>query len=416
MKKKIFTVAILGCGARGGNVYGSEISARSEQFKITALCDKSMERLVIYGNKFGVPVESRFTDEERFFEAVRADIMLITTYDKDHARQATRALRMGYHVMLEKPVAVSVSECCELLSAVKESGKRSLVCHVLRYSDAYRRVKEILDSGRIGRLVTLLAEEPVNYWHQAHSFVRGNAASSESSAPMILAKCCHDLDLISYYAGAECRSVSSIGGLSFFTEANAPEGAADRCLDCSLVDTCPYSAKRIYIDGWLAAGCPENSWPTNALTVAPVTEKGLIDEIRNGKFGRCVFKCDNDAVDHQLVQMTFKNDVKANLNMTAFNTGSGRRYLFGGTLGTLELTDTSLTIKEYGGRVETYLVSELNGAGEHGGGDVGLIDELYRTVSLDVEGETSIESSVDGYLIGIAAEESRKRNGELIVL
>ena len=412
----VFTVAILGVGSRGGNAYGRDMHQRKDCFKIVALCDTSEKRLSIYGDEFGVAKENRFSSEEHFFKEKRADVLVIATPDKFHAQETIQALKLGYDVLLEKPAATTEEECGRLIEAQKESGKCVLLCHVLRYSAAYIKVKEILESGRIGNLVSLLAEEPVNYWHQAHSFVRGKGASSVYSAPMLLGKCSHDLDLICYYVGTPCTRVSSIGGLSFFKEENAPELSTDRCVECPHINRCPYSAKRIYIDGWKSAGMPENSWPTNFLAPTPITEEKLRAAIEQGPFGRCVFRCDNDAVDHQLVQMEFEGGVTACLTMNGFNSAAGRRYLLSGTYGTIELTDKTLTVREFGCEPEVLSVPELNGDGEHGGGDIALINELYSVLCAGSAGRTSIENSAEGYRVGMAAERSRLSGGELIKL
>lgn len=327
MSKKIFTVAILGCGGRGAETYGRLIAERKDEYKIVALCDLIPEKLSKYGELFGVGAENRFSDDDSFFAKKRADLLIIATLDADHVWQCKEALRLGYDVLLEKPITDKEEECRSLLAAQKKYGGKVLVCHVLRYAGAFRKVEELLKAGAVGRLVEIQALEQVAYWHQAHSYVRGNWRRSEDTSPMILAKCCHDLDLLQYYAGARCKSVSSMGDLTYFTSKNAPEGAAKRCLECQYIDTCPYSAKTIYIDEWEKKGCPENEWPYNVVTLAfPQTKKALTEAIETGPYGRCVFACDNDVVDHQQVSMAFENGVKATLTMTAFTAGGRQNH------------------------------------------------------------------------------------------
>ena len=309
---KIFSAAILGCGNRGAESYGTLMNARKDQFKITALCDVCSDKLKKYSERFDVPPEACFTDEKEFFQEKRADLLILATMDADHVRQCLKALELGYDVLLEKPITQKRDECEQLLAAQKKYGGKVLVCHVLRYAPAYLKVDELINEGAIGRLVTIQALEQVIYWHQAHSFVRGNWRNGEETAPMILAKCCHDLDLLQFYAKSPCKSVSSMGELTYFTPENAPEGAAKRCTDCEYIETCPYSAKRIYVDTWLAEGKQATVFPHNQITTAyPLTEEAIYEAIRTGIYGRCVYHCDNDVVDHQITAMTFENGVKA---------------------------------------------------------------------------------------------------------
>jgi len=417
MEKKIFTVAILGVGARGANAYGWQINDATDRFNIVALCDIRPERLEIFGKKFNVPENARFTDEEEFFKERRADLLLITTLDTDHTRQCLKAFELGYDVMVEKPLSDKREECEALLEAQKKYGNKALVCHVLRYAPLFLKAEEMIASGKIGKLVAIHALERVQFAHQSHSYVRGNWRNTDVSAPMILAKCCHDLDLLQWYAKSKCRSISSIGDLAYFLPENAPEGAAERCVDCKYVDTCPYSAKRHYIDRWYKENKPSNSWPMNVVVTEPVTEEKLYQALKNGPYGRCVYHCDNNVVDHQLTEMTFENGVKASLMMTAFTQGGGRRIHFHGTLGEIVLEEEteSVVLKRFDNQTETFSTETLaEGGYGHGGGDIFLIRKLYDMLTGKTEASTSLEASVESHLMGICAEESRLKGGELV--
>ena len=325
-------------------------------------------------------------------------------------------MEIGYDILLEKPITDSKRECSEILEAQKKYGGKVLVCHVLRYAPAFLKTAEFLRQGKIGRLVNIQAIERVGFWHQAHSYVRGNWRKSEETTPMILAKCCHDLDLMQYYANSKCESVSSIGDLTFFTAENAPDGAAKTCLDCKYVDTCPYSAKRIYIEWWKESNGGDH-WPQNVLTTKPLTESVITEALKNGPYGRCVFACDNDVVDHQLVNMTFENGVKATLTMTAFSATTGRIISFFGTMGELVLdeTETCIKIRSFSAPEEKIPFSNLNEQGYgHGGGDFGLINTLYSMLRGEEVCRTDLESSIESHLMGICAEESRKAGGKLV--
>lgn len=417
MQKRILTVAILGVGARGGDAYGMLINQAKEKFDIVALCDLRQERLDVFGEKFGVKEENRFLSEDDFFAEKRADVLVIATPDPEHVRHAVRAFETGYDIMVEKPISDKREEIEQLLATQKKYGKKALVCHVLRYAPAFLKTAEMIDSGIIGRLVAINALERVGYWHQAHSYVRGNWRNDACATPMILAKCCHDLDLIQYYAKSSCVSVSSVGDLTFFKAENAPEGAAMRCTECKHIDTCPYSAKTIYPQMWKARNCPEDSWPFNVVAAAPVTEEKLQAAIENGPYGRCAFYCDNNVVDHQITQMTFANGVKATLTMTGFTAGGGRRMHFHGTLGELVLDEfrNKIYLHRFGEDEQEICLEDLteNGYG-HGGGDFFLVQNLYDMVLGNLPDRTSLTASAESHLIGICAEESRREGGKLI--
>lgn len=419
MEKKIYTVAILGVGARGGDVYGSLMAENPNRFKITALCDFREERLTRFGEKFGTPKNARFTDETEFFKEKRADLLVVATPDKCHVQHCLKGFTLGYDIMTEKPLTDSKEECELLLNAQKKHGAKAIVCHVLRYAPAFLNAAEAIENGKIGKLIAIDALERVGFSHQSHSYVRGNWRNLEVSAPMILAKCCHDLDLLQWYANSKCKSVTSVGDLAYLKAENAPEGSTARCLDCPRVNDCPYSAKLHYIDRWKSIGSPEDRWPYNIITQAPTTEEKIMEALRNGPYGRCVYRCDNNVVDHQLTTMTFENGVKASLTMTAYTAYGGRRYVFYGTHGDMILDEESdlLSVRNYIDGTETHTISQLIGDEKgygHGGGDAKLIDQLYDVLAGNTTGKTSFDASIESHLIGICAEESRLKGGELI--
>ena len=329
---KLVTVSIIGLGGRGGEAYGRYMAFLADKFKITHVCDINPVRLHKYGEIFDIPVENRFDEEDKFFEKKWSDLLIIATQDKMHVRMAKKALELGYDIVLEKPISDDVQELKDLTKLAHEKNRKVIVCHVLRYTVFMRKLKELLNAGEIGQLVSIDHTENVVYWHEAHSYVRGNWRNTDFAAPMIMAKCCHDLDLIQDFVGCKCKSVASMGSLFYFKPENKPAGSADRCTDCKFVDTCPYSAKRIYVEMWKNVGSPENIFPFNLITdVCPLTEKALMDAIQNGPYGRCAFACDNNVVDNQVVDMTFENGVRATLTMTAFTGRGGRIYTFHGT-------------------------------------------------------------------------------------
>lgn len=416
---KVYTIAIIGVGARGADAYGWQFFEQKDRFKIVALCELRKDRLERYAKKWNIPAENVFTGENEFFKEKRADLLLVATQDKDHYGHCLKGFELGYNIMTEKPLTDDRQECEDLLAAQQKSGAKALVCHVLRYAPAFVKAAEIMDEGKIGKLVCIDALERVGYWHQAHSYVRGNWRNTDVAAPMILAKCCHDLDLLQYYAKSKCTSISSVGDLVYFKEENAPAGATERCVDCPNKAACPYNAEKIYIDMWKNRGCPEDIWPFNVLTTPPITEEKLLKALQEGPYGRCVYKCDNDVVDHQLTQMTFENGVKANLTMTGFTAPGGRRYVFHGTLGELVLDEVErkLTLWKYGEAVEETDMAQLEDSGYgHGGGDIFIIKKLYDVLEGKGTAATSFEASIESHMMGIAAEESRLQGGKLIYI
>ncbi len=417
---KVLNVSIIGVGSRGAETYGRYFMERPDMFKITALCEIKPDRLAKYQKEFNVDPNQCFVYEKDFFKEKRADLVVISTLDQDHVRHALMAIELGYDILLEKPITCDEAELFELQKAAEAKQVKILVCHVLRYTVMMEILKELLESGSIGKLISIDHLENVAWWHQAHSFVRGNWRIKEETAPMILAKCCHDLDLLQWFADSNCESVSSYGDLYHFKKENAPEGATKRCLDCPHVDTCPYSAKVIYIDRWKRDGSPENCWPYNVLSDEKLTEEVLYSAIKEGPYGRCVFHCDNNVVDSQSVNILFKNGVTANLKMTGFNKYCGRYIHFFGTLGEIILDEHKGTISllPYEKEDQVWkineLTSELRG---HGGGDIRMMNYLHEMLTTNNEVlRTTLNGSIQSHLIAFASEKSRLEKGKLIKL
>ncbi len=413
-----FTVAILGVGGRG-YVYGSLLKELKDNFELVALCDFNKAQIEKINKLFNLPDDKIFYDEQEFLKEKRADVLVIATWDKYHVAESVRAMELGYDILLEKPVSDSEEEIKLMLETQRKTGKKVAVCHVLRYAPAYRKLSQLLNDGVVGRLMAVDAFERVAYWHQAQAYVRMQSMVNDICHPTILAKCCHDLDYIQHYVGAKCDTVSSVGGMRFFLEENAPADATDRCLDCPHIDECVYSAKRIYIDGWHKAGCPAFVWPYNKVSLKnPNVEEDLYEGLKTSCFGRCVFKCGVDVnpyvVDHQIVQMQFANGVIGSLKML-FAGEPGRRINLFGTHGEIVFDEIlgTIQVKRYGAAVETINVSDIgddDGWG-HGGGDRGLVQDLYDILTGQKTDYTSLEESLESHLIGIKAEQSRLNGG-----
>jgi predicted dehydrogenase len=352
-------------------------------------------------------------------DEISADIVAVATQDEDHKEHAIAMMRAGYDLLLEKPIANNQADCLAIYEASKQWNRKVVVCHVLRYTVAMRKLKEILDSGAIGKLVSIDHTENVVFWHEAHSYVRGNWRKRELSTPMIMAKCCHDLDLLQDFVGSPCTALSSMGSLAYFKPEFKPEGAADRCVNCKYADTCVYSAKRVYIEMWKNLGSPANQFPFSLITDAyPTTETALEQAITEGPYGRCVFACDNDVVDNQTVIMQFENGVTATLKMEAFVKDGGRDIRFFGTEGELVLNEGKgeIILKKYFGADTVWKICDLTDDLEgHGGGDHRMVDELYEIMTAaNPKVATSLDESIESHYMALAAEESRLNGGKLV--
>ena len=352
--------------------------------------------------QYGIPAGCVFPDWQTLVAARPAvDAAFIGTMDRDHIGPAIACLDLGYDLLLEKPMGISLEECQQIEAKQRATGRIVGVCHSLRYQAGFRRVKEILDSGRIGRPVTLDLIEQVAWWHQAHSFVRGNWGNSSRSTFMLLAKSCHDIDYLHYLLGRQCVKVSSFGALSYFRPENAPAGAGERCVHCPVEPSCIYSAIRQYVDG------KRDEWPGNMVSLDH-SRQAHYEAIRTGPYGRCVWKCDNDVVDHQTVNLLFEGDVTATFTMTAFTYDGGRRLRINGTLGDLAFDEKTIVVRRFGEpRAET--IDLAGQEGTHGGGDQRIADEFVESLYTRDDGRlvANAQEALKTHSVVFAAERSR---------
>lgn len=423
MDKKI-KVALAGLGSRGKDAYAPTAKLFPEKMEIVAIADIDPAKVKEVAGIYNIPEEMCFKSaEELIAQEKLADVMFITTQDRQHVGHAIPALRKGYHLLLEKPISPDLEECREIVKVAEECQRRVIVCHVLRYTPIYSKLKEVLDSGVIGDVVNVMSIENVGYWHQAHSFVRGNWRNSNTTSPMILQKCCHDMDLLLWLTGKTCESVSSFGSTYLFKEENAPEGAALRCMDgCKAKENCPYDAEKIYITNektGVAHG--KTDWPLDVLTLHPTMET-IKEAIQTGPYGRCVYHCDNNVVDHQVVNLNMTDGSTMSHTMSAF-TGTVSRYAkFMGTMGEIitDMSENTIQITPFGKPTETIDVTKLaEDFSGHGGGDNRMVEEFLDMLIQGTEptGRTTLlEQSVESHYCALAAEESRLKGGAVINL
>ena len=402
------TVAIIGAGSRGRG-YGNFALRNPDKMKVVAVADPDDFRRNRMVEAHNIPENNIFRDYREMLDRPRlADAVIIATQDKLHVEPTVEFAKRDYHILLEKPMAVDEAGCRKICDAVNRSKGIFGVCFVLRYSAYFRKLRELIHSGIIGELVTFRHIENVGYWHQAHSFVRGNWRNSAESCPMLLAKSCHDMDILNFLVGRKCLQISSFGSLKFFKKANQPAGAADRCMECKFADECTYSAKTFYFNR-LRSGA--HHWPLDVIT-NDMTEAGVTAALKNGPYGRCVFACDNDVVDNQVLNFLYEDGITGTMTMTAFSNEVCRQSEFRGTLGEITGDGHSIKVTRFGEAEST--IYDVNAAGQslaggHGGGDNGLMNDFVRAVA---ENDQSLlgatpDEMLAGHFMAFEAEKSR---------
>jgi predicted dehydrogenase len=398
------TIAILGAGTRGA-IFGEILNAMPHLATVVAVAEPREAYRTAFAERHGLGPERVFQSWQEFAAGPKlCDAVVIATMDRDHMGPALACLEKGYDLLLEKPMAATLAECVAIEQAQRRSGAVMGICHSLRYHKGFHQVKKLIDAGRIGRIVTIDQLEQVGFAHFAHSFIRGNWGNAGRSTPMLLAKSCHDLDYISYLVGAECTRVSSFGSLTHFRPELGPAEAPARCTDgCPLEASCTYSALKQYVQADL------HTWP--AAVISPVhTREAHLEAIQTGPYGRCVYRADNDVVDHQVVLMEFENDVTATFTMTGFTQGMGRRLRVHGTEGELAFDEATITIKTFAdGNVETITLAKEGGHNDHGGGDTRVFRNWLEALHRREPGLilATAQASLRSHAMVFAAEEAR---------
>ena len=403
------TFALAGAGGRG-HMFADWVRSNVFPGAVVAIAEPNDERRAAIAEMHNIPADRQFRHWEEMLELPRlADILLNTTMDRVHLQVSIAAMRAGYHMLLEKPMATSLEDCIEIDRVRSETNRIVSVCHSLRYHGVYEEVRRIIRSGVIGDVVSLDQLEAVETVHQSHSFVRGNWGNEGRSTFMLLAKSCHDLDIILDLVDRDCRSAHSFGSLYYFREANQPVGAPDRCVDgCPVEENCPYSALKLYLT--------ENSWSHHA-GFSGLTPLQIREELKTSPYGRCVFKTDNDAVDHQVVSLEFEGGVTASFTMTAFTPWGGRYLRVHGTKGYIEAKVDQRTIDYYEfweNNKHTHVeVPEVSG--HHGGADASVIKSLMKAVSIQNPNavRTTTAESLRSHAVVFAAERSRREGRQV---
>lgn len=411
MKK--LKVVLIGGGDRGMRYTNIMKDHMPEHYEVIAVAEPLENRRHFVRDRHSIPEEMCFTDWKPLLEKGKiADLCVIATMDRDHFAPAMKAIELGYDLLLEKPIAPTQEQCTLLTKAAKEKGVRVVICTVLRYSDVFCALKRIIDDGKVGKIMSINHEECVGIVHQSHSFVRGNWGNVERSSNMLLQKSCHDIDILQWLLQKKCLKVQSYGALSYFTRENAPEGSPERCHEgCPASETCPFNAVKLYYDdkenGWFRGAATKHVYHTDELV-----EKALKETL----YGKCVYKCDNDVVDHQTVNMLFEDNVTVTFSMNAFNAG-GRHIHIMGTKGEIRAAlDSGSPIDVYSYETKSTKTYDIYGTdgvtGGHGGGDEGIIAALYEYLTGNYTGKSipDIWESYYNHSIVFAAEKSREEN------
>jgi predicted dehydrogenase len=445
------TALLFGAGARGAEAYGPYALTHPDQIKFVAVAEPDQWRRKRFADAHGIPADARFESWRDALEQDQiANVVINCTQDQLHMESGIAAIEAGYDMLLEKPIANTLSDSIKIVQAAEEHERYLQICHVLRHTEFFKKLREILRAERLGQIITISHRENVSAWHMAHSYVRGNWRREDQSSPMILAKCCHDLDLLVWLTGRFPTRLSSHGSLIHFRPENAPQGAPERCTDgCPIEQTCPFYAPAIYVQlmpfkqavsrtsnplyrfmGNLSLKSPNltetlakmipqarelteySGWPRSVICDNPGDKDALLTALQKGSYGRCVYHCDNDVVDHQVVAIEFEGGITATLTMHGHSHEEGRTLRIDGSKASLlakfSFSRSYIEIHNHRSRdVERIdFLSNVENVG-HGGGDFGIMEDFVQAMNKGKEPTIRARESLESHLMAFAAEDSR---------
>lgn len=455
------TAVLIGAGNRGLTVYSEYGLKNPNKLKFIGVAEPITARREKFGELHGIPPIRCYRSWEDLLKQEKfADISIISTQDQMHIKPTLVALEKGYDVLLEKPMAHTLEGCVKIVKKAEETGRILGIAHILRYTKFFSTIHRVVEEGLLGDIISISHRENVSWYHMAHSFVRGNWRNVEISSPMILTKCCHDMDLLFWITGSFPKKINSFGSLKHFTRENAPEEAPKYCVEgCPIENMCLYYAPRIYIDiipiiqrlrktniklYKILANLRENhikflsilsklirplkqlayykDWPVEPLYSGhpeeiseDYTNKAKFNRLKSSPYGRCIFQCDNDVVDHQVVNIEFENGATANLTMHGFSEREGRTLRIDGTKATLigffHSTGEKITLYEHFSGIERIIYSQKFSpeTTTHGGGDFLLINAYLDSILLEDKPQTltNARETLESHLMAFAAEKSR---------
>ncbi len=409
------TAITIGAGNRG-MVYGGFAAKSPQEIDIVGVAEPIKYRNDRYAKIHNIDDKNRFDTWEDVFKRPKfADAVIISTPDNLHYAPCMKALEMGYDILLEKPISPSEKECRSILALAKKKGRIVAVCHVLRYAPYFVKMKELIAKGAIGEIISVQHFEPIEHTHMAHSYVRGNWHNSKQTTPIILAKSCHDLDIIKWVINKPAKKIVAMGDLKWFKQENAPEGSTARCTDgCKIERDCPYSAIKEYYD---------NRKRLNVLDLPTDKTKqpdAIMERLKTTDYGRCVYRMDNDQPDHYVTSIQFDDGVTASFSMEAFTSYAGRRTRIMGSMGDIVGDMKELVVNDFRtGKEVKFLpkVEDVEGYKNsgHGGGDWLLLRDFIQAVAQQKPEilTSNIDESIESHVMGFMAEKSRK-NGKVM--
>lgn len=445
---------MIGAGLRGREVYGRYAEKHPQKLKFVAVAEPDISRCKLFRQAHNISETMAFESWELLLTKEKgqlANAAFICTQDNMHFQPALAALNIGYHLVLEKPISPSLEECQHIFRISRDTGQIVQVCHVLRFTKFWKMIKELVDSGEIGRVIHYDHSENVSYWHFGHSYVRGPYKNKESSSPLILAKSCHDLDLMYWILGEKPISVYSTGELSYYRPENAPVSAPDRCTDgCPELENCPWYAPRLYVtaEPLLRIGLHAPSkmtrllahfalnhrktlsllslvnkrlkgllnwdqFPSTVITT-DLSLEGKMKALREGPFGKCIFKCGNDVIDHQITTYTFPSGATGTLTLHGFSDLEGRELKIFGTKGSIRgyfrYNGEQISVTDFRFSKTKIVYHAGLSMGGHGGGDFGLMDFFVKVMKGEIppkEAGADVANALEAHFMAFAAEDAR---------
>ncbi len=410
---KLVKLALIGAGNRGQGTFGQYALDMPHRVKFTAVVEPNQEKREFFAANHGLPAERCFKDIDSFFAENIKDVdgVIIATIEDQRLDPAFKAMAKGWHILMEKPMCVNKEDLIRLYDAGKNYPKNFIVCHQMRLTPIYLTIKKIVDSKRLGDIVCIQHSENLSYSHMAHSFVRGFFNSARLT-PMLLAKSCHDMDLLAYLTGRNAVKVASFGSLKYFRKENCPKGATKFCLDgCKHAETCPYNVLKLYFD--------EDADKAFLRQMGVIKDKNQLRELlAKNRFGKCVFQTDNDVVDNQTVQILFEDNITVSFTMCGLNGVERRMTKISLTNGEIEYDAAHpdvLKTWSFEPRLEDVIKVKISGT--HSGGDRAIMNNFIDSIETGDKSIlfTPISKSLEGHLLVFAAEESRHQ-GKIIDL
>lgn len=400
--RKPVSIVAIGAGNRA-NKYIQYILDNPDKASLVGVVEINSLRREAVAKKAGLDNTQCFDSYIDFFNSPKcADAVIISTPDNEHFQPAMMAIDKGYHVLLEKPIAQTVDECEKIAQAARKNNVMVEICYVLHFHPYFRKLYELVHSGEYGKIISINHKAPVGIDRMSHVYVRGIWNKKSTSGPLLTSKCCHDIDFITWITHGRCSKISSFGSLLWFRSENAPEGASEYCVDCVAEPKCPFSAVNLYK--------VRHDWVSNF----DVPEDSSLDEViekvlREDPYGKCVYKCDNDVVDHQVLIMEYENGVTVNFTMDVFTTSNVRTTHIQLTNGEIYGDEYSIKATNFHTRhTKEFDFSHCLGAPFHAGADFLTVENFVDAINSGASHSSNdIYDAIESHRICAAAEESR---------